>query len=306
MMGQQNSCAAVFKTFSWDSFVERQFRRFVEAAAGCDVFISVDETNGGVGTIPFEGVIRVTTAELVAFGLPNRMERGPLLWWSPDYVHYHFRHHHPHYDTYVFAEYDVVISGPLAPIVERAQATGTDLVSLPIVEPWLWAMAHHQTYAPSRLRHALICLTVFSARALDRLHARRREMGAAGATRYWPSAEAFIPTEIAMAGFRADTLARFGDVTRYDWHPAQLETDIVMGAGTRFQHPILDEQRYAANTLRTAGSLVHILDPRSDMWRRLRRIPRSTYGPLLRPAVTSRLRRAARQRFDRAHRWLLS
>ena len=299
-------CAAVFKTYSWDGFVERQFRRFAEAAVGCDVFISVDETNGGVGPIPFEHVVRVTAAELTAFGLPCRTERGALLWWNPDYVHYHFRSHYSEYDTYVFVEYDVVVSGQIAPIVEKAEATGTDLVSLPIKGPWFWSRFHHQTYPSSQLRPALICFAVFSARALDRLHARRCEMGVAGVTPYWPSAEAFVPTEVELAGFRHSSLERFGDVTRYNWGPAQLESDVVAGSGTSLQHPVLDDRRYAAATLRTARSVAHILNPRSDLRRRLGRVPRSVYRPLMLRAVITVLRMTARQRFDFARLWLRS
>ena len=299
-------CAAVFKTYSWDSFVERQFHRFAEAAAGCDLFISVDETNGGVGLIPFGRVVRFTTAELVAFGLPNRTERGPLLWWNPDYAHYLFRHHYPDYDTYVFVEYDVVVSGQIAPIVEHVQATEIDFISLPIEGPWFWSIFHHQTYDPSHLRPALICFTVTSARALDWLHGRRREMDATNATRYWPSAEAFILTEVTLAGFRDESLALFGDLSRYNWGPAQLECDVVTSSETCFQHPILDERRYAATNLRTPGSVANLLNPRSDLRRRLRRIPRSIYAPLMPRAVITQLRVEARQKFDLLRLRLLS
>ena len=306
MIQREKRCAAVFKTYSWDSFVERQFRRFAKAAVGCDLFISVDETNGGVGLIPFESVVRFTKEELIAFGLPNRTEQGPLLWWNPDYAHYHFRHHYPDYDTYVFVEYDVVVSGQIAPIVEQVQATGTDLVSLPMQGTWFWSRFHHQTYEPSQLQPAVICFTVISARALDRLHDRRREMDAPDATRYWPSGEAFILTEVTLAGFRTASLAQFGDLSRYDWGPAQLECDVVASSGTRFQHPVLDERRYAANNLRTAGSVIHILDPRSDLRRRLRRIPRSVYVPLMPRAILTQLRVETRQRLGFARLWIMS
>ncbi len=174
-MQQERRCAAVFKTYSWDSFVERQSRRFAEAAVGCDVFISIDETNGGVGPIPFEHVVRVT-----------------------------------------------------------------------------------------------------------------------------------IPTEVALAGLRRDSLARFGDVSRCNWGPAQLESDVVAGPGTRLQHPVLDERRYAANTLRTARSVAQILNPRSELRRHLSRIPRTTYGPMMLRATLAQLRLAVRQQFYFARLRLLS
>ena len=57
-------CAVVFKAYAWDPFVERQARRMAEAAGGLDFYILVDETNGPVGPIPFDRVIRFTCADL--------------------------------------------------------------------------------------------------------------------------------------------------------------------------------------------------------------------------------------------------
>src|ERR1700734_4003125 len=47
-------CAVVFKTYAWDEFVERQAHRLADAAGALDFFVSVDESNGPVGPIPFE------------------------------------------------------------------------------------------------------------------------------------------------------------------------------------------------------------------------------------------------------------
>jgi hypothetical protein len=54
------SCAVVFKTYAWDGFVERQARRLAKVAGALDFYVSVDVTNGAVGLIPFERVIRFT------------------------------------------------------------------------------------------------------------------------------------------------------------------------------------------------------------------------------------------------------
>ena len=59
-------CAVVFKTYAWDEFVERQARRLAEAAGALDFYVSVDETNGPVGPIPFERVTRFTCSGLAA------------------------------------------------------------------------------------------------------------------------------------------------------------------------------------------------------------------------------------------------
>jgi hypothetical protein len=83
-------CAVVFKTYAWDGFVERQAQRFAEAAGALDFFISVDVTNGSVGLIPFERVVRFGGADLAAAGLPMRYSVGGVLWWNRDYAHYQF------------------------------------------------------------------------------------------------------------------------------------------------------------------------------------------------------------------------
>ncbi len=88
-------CAVVFKTYAWDDFVERQARRLAEAAGALDFYVSVDETNGSVGPIPFERVTRFTCATLAASGLPMRFSVGGVLWWNPDYAHYQFLSQYP-------------------------------------------------------------------------------------------------------------------------------------------------------------------------------------------------------------------
>lgn len=286
--------AVVFKTYAWDSFVHRQALRCADEAGAGDFFISVDETNGCVGPIPFDRVVRTTNAELIASGLPNRFEKGSLLWWNPDYVHYQFHDLHPDYDYYVFVEYDVVIQGGIGPLVERAAALDVDLVALPIPTPkheWFWTIYHRQTYPLAELQGTLNCVSLFSRRALALLGSRRREMAEGRQTRYWPSSEVFIPTEVGRAGFKHLSLEAFGDVQGYDWSPPLLEDDMPASVGTAFFHPVLDQRRYIAATLRQTLSLRSVVDPRSEVRRKLARFPREAYVPLLAGAARHRLRR---------------
>ncbi len=286
--------AVVFKTYAWDSFVHRQAARCAAAAGAGDFFVSVDETNGSVGLIPYDRVIRTTNAELIASGLPNRFEKGSLLWWNPDYVHYQFHDQHPDYDYYVFVEYDAVVQGGIEPLVARAAALDADLVALPITTPkqdWFWTIFHRQTYPLAELQGTLNCVSVFSKRALAMLGRRRREMAVGDRTRYWPSSEVFIPTEVGRAGFSHRSLNEFGDVSGYDWSPPILEDDLPPATGNAFFHPVLDERRYIASTLRLTVTLRSVLDPRSEMRRKLARFPREAYVPLLAGAARHRLRR---------------
>ena len=129
-------CAVVFKTYAWDEFVERQARRLAEAAGALDFFVSVDETNGPVGPIPFERVVRFTCNDLAAAGLPMRYAVGGVLWWNPDYAHYQFQTQYPDYDYYLFVEYDCVVQCSLEQFVVRAASQGADFVALPITRPF--------------------------------------------------------------------------------------------------------------------------------------------------------------------------
>jgi len=286
--------AVVFKAYAWDSFVHRQASRCADVAGIGDFFVSVDETNGSVGPIPFKRVLRTSNADLIASGLPNRFEKGSLLWWNPDYVHYQFRDRYPDYDYYVFVEYDAVILGNLASLVERVAVLGVDLVALPIPsakQDWFWTIFHRQTYQLAELQGSLNCISVFSQRALALLGRRRREMANCEQTRYWPSSEVFIPTEIGRAGFKFLSIAEFGDVHGYDWSPPLLEDDLPAAAGVAFFHPVLDQTRYIAATLRQSVRLRGMINPHSEMWLKLARFPREAYLPLLVEATRYRLRR---------------
>ena len=124
-------CAVVFKTYAWDEFVERQARRLAEAAGSLDFYVSIDETGGPVGPIPFERVIRFTCTDLAAAGLPMRSAVGATLWWNPDYAHYQFFAQCPDYDYYLFVEYDCVVQCSVQEFVVRAVSRGADLVAVP-------------------------------------------------------------------------------------------------------------------------------------------------------------------------------
>jgi hypothetical protein len=283
--------AVVFKTYAWDAFVHRQAARCQAAAGSGDFFISIDETNGQVGSVPFERVVRTSNAELIAAGFANRYEKGSLLWWNPDYVHYQFQELYPDYDYYVFIEYDVVVQASLEHLVAGMAADQVDLVDLPIRMPkddWHWTLFHLQTYAYESLQGALICTTAFSRRALELLARRRRQMAGENVS-YWPTAEVFIPTEIARAGYHSKSLAAFGGVDRYDWFPPVLEDDLAQAGGGGFLHPVLDRGRFLTAMLKTTARFRSFLYPRSKLWKSLARFPSHEYLPRLHTAAYRRL-----------------
>ncbi len=257
------SFAVVFKTYAWDDFVQRQAQRCAAAAGPGDFYISVDETNGPVGPVPYPEVIRTSCSEMVGLGLADRFERGSLLWWNADYAHYQFFRLRPDYDVYIFVEYDVSVHMPLEEIVTTMSRRGIDFIGVPIArtaQDWCWTAPHQQVYPSGEILGALICVSAFSQRAMQALFARRLEMTLhEQQLSYWPSAEAFVPTEIRRLGLKFASLEEFGDTSEYDWSPPHLEADVYQTPPHGFLHPVCDSRRF----------LRRVRAERPDIWKLL-------------------------------------
>ncbi len=287
-------CAVVFKTYAWDEFIERQARRLALAAENLDFYISVDETGGSVGPIPFERVIRFTCADLAAAGFPMRFGLGGVLWWNPDYAHYQFLEQCPDYDCYLFVEYDCVAQCSLQQFVVRALSQGADLVAMPIsssIDKWHWMPYQRNAYPPAEVKLSLLNICFLTAPALRHLHHRRLAMKTNSSSFAWPSAEAFVPTEIARAGMKWISLAEFGDVSQFDWFPPTMEPDLGKVNGDAFLHPVLDRQRYISSLLHHVGCLAP-----GELDRALSRFRREEYAKLLWPALRQRAVRRVRHK----------
>jgi hypothetical protein len=290
-------CAVVFKSYAWDGFVERQALRLAEAAGPLDFYVSVDETGGPVGPIPFKHVIRFTCADLATAGLPMRFGEGGVLWWNPDYAHYQFFEQHPDYDYYLFVEYDCVVRCPLRQFVARAVSRSAHFVALPISRPideWHWMPYQSEAYLPGQVKLALLNVCFLSSRALRHLRRRRLAMNSNPSSRAWPSGEVFVPTEIERAGMKWLSLAEFGDVSRFDWFPPTLEEDLIPADRDAFLHPVLDRQRYVSSVLHHVGCL----QP-GELDRALARFQREEYAKLLWPAARNRTVRRIKHKLIR-------
>jgi hypothetical protein len=295
--------AVVFKTYAWDAFVQRQAERLHAASGGGDFFIAVDESNGPIGPIPYERVMRTTNAQLVADGFADRFEAGSLLWWNPDYVHYAFAERYPAYDYVAFVEYDVVVRGNLGRVIGQAAEQQADFVAMPIEaagRDWFWTLFHRQTYRLAELRGALICVTIMSRRALVWLARRRREMAQDPAARYWPSAEVFLPTELQRGGYSMVSIAQFFDLSQYSNLPQILEGDVPDQGPDALFHPVLDKRRYIDSMLKSTVKISSFADPRSELRRCLARFPAEDYMPLLAPAARRRMRVNLNETLQRA------
>lgn len=296
--------AVVFKTYSWDAFIERQALRAERLAKGQqDFFISIDETNGPVGAVPFRNVLRTTNDDLIRMGLPHRWEMGSLLWWNADYIHYYFHNLFPDYDFYVFIEYDCIVTGELGSSFADAMGRGYDSVFLPIenaAQDWYWTDLHLQTYDRLVLKASLNCFSIFTKRALAVLKSRRIAMGSDRDVKYWPSGEVFVATEMHRAKLLALSLDEIGSIDAYKSFPPMLERDVEETRSPAFFHPVLDEKRYIASLLKTTAKLVDFVQPWSPLHRSLARFPYRDYLPFLAGAIVRRLRNSAKLRWQRA------
>ena len=272
--------ATVFRTHFWDSFAQRQFDRLLAVSDGTDVIVLVDETSGPV-TVPHDRVVRVTESSLLAMGLPRAGE-GNLLWFNGDYPLYAVQQQMPDYDIYLQLEYDVVINRPVASLIAAAVAGGVDYVGLTkgeAAEDWFWRGSCAGVYAPEDVRHQLICLSLFSARALAHLFRRRLAQAAS----------------LADGGFICRELSDFGDTGAYDHWPPYLESDAAGLATFPFVHPVLDQPRYIASLHKYHIGLTGYLNPASLFQRKLRRLPAREYLMVLGGSFLTKARRTIGQ-----------
>ena len=296
--------AVVFKTYSWDAFNQRQAERCQKATGpNGDFFISVDQTNGDVGPTPFDRVVRTSNSQLTALGFANRFEQGSLIWWNADYPHYQFQEMYPDYDYYVFVEYDAIIQGNLDPMIEKVAAAKADYVALPIdssIKNYYWTLPHLQTYKEEEIRAALMCVSIYSPRALRMLAARRKEMAVGDKTKYWPMAEMYLAIEISRNGYNFLPIDEIGSTKGYTWFPPKLEDDVIETSGPAFIHPVLDKNRYIKSIINNNTHFRSFLYWRSTMYRTLRRFPFQDYSSLIVPAAKRRFQTSMKLKSTRA------
>jgi hypothetical protein len=295
----------IFRTHFWDDFVQRQFDRLLAVSNGIDVFVLVDETNGPIVGIAHRNVVRMTESDCLAMGFAQAGE-GNLLWFNGDYPLYYFAALQGAYDYYLQLEYDVVIDQPVAATIAKAAAEGVDYVGLTKGEPvheWFWLKTCADAYDLADIRHQLICLSLFSARALNHLASRRLAQSRqyeSGTLRSWPMCEGFIATELHKGQFVCRELSDFGDTSLYDHWPPFLETDLQRPHAKGFIHPVLDQERFITSLHKYHVGLLGYLNPTSLFHRKLRRLPPRRYAAVLAETFATktvgRLRSSRRQR----------
>ena len=250
--------AVLMKTHFWDDFVERRLQHLRRQVTSGDVYVVVDETNGTVGPIPFEHVVRTKEADVEPLDL-LAYPAGQVFWYNADYTLHVFCGSHASYEYYILCEYDAVINADMDDFVRRVAADAVDYVGLPVATDfaaWAWSKTCEGVYPPgTRMVHWLGCVSLFSRRSIELLGDRRRALShrhKAGEIKQWPFCEAFIPIEMLSNGLVMRALPDFGRAEAYNWWPPHHENDLPSRKDEAFIHPVLDERRYIASSMRWA------------------------------------------------------
>ena len=282
--------AVVMRTHFWDEFATRQLERLKCHVDRGDIYVLVDETHGKVTGIPHDKIVSVTEDAVLGMGLADAGEDA-LLWFNGDYPFYYFQTQHPEYEYYVMLEYDFVFNAGIDGFVDDAAERDIDFVGLTkgrTGKEWWYYYTCAELYTDDVFRNQLICTALFSRRALEHLLQRRLDLSdrlRKNEISSWPMCEGFVPTELAMAGFRLAELSDFGGTEGYDWWPPHLEEDLPSLSEASFLHPVLDSARYVASVVKHEASFKAYINPWSTMHRRLRRFPVRMYLSLMPSAI---------------------
>jgi hypothetical protein len=302
--------AVLFRTHLWNDYVARQYQRLLPYAGSSDVFVLLDETGGPVA-VDVPRVVSHTEESIKALGLTDGGVRR-MLWYNGDYPLYYFFQSHPDYDYYVMIEYDVAINVDIGQMVDHAEREAIGLMALTkgeAVSEWPHTASCLDVYDLAVVKKRLICFSIFSREAIAALFVRRLALSNAyreGRLQRWPYCEGFIPTELALRGFKIAEISIFGSTELYNWQPPVVETDLAQLKNYAFIHPVLDQCRYLDATLRGNWRVHNILNPMSDFNRKLRRLPIRMYARPLAGAVRRRLGDVIRGRSMRLGAWLAS
>lgn len=248
--------AVGFSVYYWDAFVGRQYARVRERVRADDLFVLVDATSGAGPSVPARNQIAVTRSDIRRLvgevprptghvGLDN------VIWYNLDLLGYRLFEAEPDYDYALVLDYDALLNVDLDAVMEAVRRDDADFVAEPAADlgSWSWTFLHAALYPGPKLKSAFVAATIVSKRASMYLRMRRRLLAldhARGDLAVWPFCEAFMPSELAHAGFRVMDLARYADTSRFRWRPVQVEAEIMAAAPLGFIHPVRPQDDGAA------------------------------------------------------------
>ena len=251
--------ATVLTTDTWDGFVERQFDRTQANVRSGDMFVIANETAGPVKVPDRCRPLSISEETIRGLGLQILYDRT-LFCHNLDYFYIHFYRKNPRYDYYVFLDYPVFIDTDVDALIQRAGQNGIGLIAQPLDVPlstWVYSKPHASVYPPASLKGTLLPMVVLSNAALAHLTRRRFELSQRYTRHgdfFWPFCEAFVPTELHMAGFKAAALSEYGSVELFSWWPPTLDSTLKADRPEGFIHPLLDRPRYIKTLLQHTKS----------------------------------------------------
>ena len=250
--------ATIFKSHFWDSDVADRFERLKHLGIPGDTWLVFDETHGPApGAGDHNQAFATSERQLAEIGL-HVYPAGLANWYNNDYQAIAFweKIGSGRYDYLVVAEHDVVVQAPLPPLVQWCFDNQVDLLAAPVRQPmatWSWRHTCDHLWPMESLQAFLLCFSVFSARALQRIGEVRRvhrDRLVRGELKSWPFCEGFVPMVLRDAGLRIASLDALGDMSAYDWWPPIHSSEVPRFANQLVLHPVLSGRRYVQSTLR--------------------------------------------------------
>lgn len=280
--GPQKRYAVIFRTHFWDAFAERQLERLRKSVLHGDIYVLVDETNGPSPNIAHDKIFRMKEKDALELGLA-KAGSGNLLWYNGDYPLYLFRRAHDDYDFYLQLEFDAVLNFDVDAFIARLAERGADFVALTKGEApldWPWLRTCSEVYRPEDVRFKLICVSIYSNKALRHLERRRLSLSAdyqMGKISSWPFCEGFLATEVTKSDLVDVDLGEFFDMTAYDHWPPYVEDDLQNMRSAPVIHPVLDRKRYIDSMLKYPTGIKSYFMVWGGFHKKLRRLPLPTY-----------------------------
>jgi hypothetical protein len=207
--------AVLFKTYFWDDFIARRLAALAARCAAADLWVVIDNTQGPVGGVMHDRILRTRETDMHRLGLPGYPE-GQLNWYNLDYQLLAFHQAHPDYPFYFMTEHDAVVQTDVDALMVEVAARQIDFIAAPNrtpIEEWGWVETLKEIWLRDRILKQLLNISAFAQRAVEYLLMQRRSFSErfnTGELRAWPNNEGFVPSILRDAGFSLETLAHFG------------------------------------------------------------------------------------------------
>ncbi|MFT8808746.1 discoidin domain-containing protein [Gluconobacter sp.] len=238
-----------------------------ENSYGGDFVIAADFTGGAFPTPGFE-CIGHTQTEIAELGFPI-IPRDRALWHNWDYIcPVILSWEKQKYDYYVVTESDVSANMEFSRLCEKMAEEGIDLIVDFIHKPtpeWMWY--NDAVSVSDDPLGCLLCVSIFSHRALELITERRLELAAehaAGIRTNWPFCETVVPATIRDAGLKIADLQDFADLHNFHFERKYSEHNPVVNVPGSFVHSVVSGKKIISLALASRPTRTFIDNPLDD------------------------------------------